>query len=151
MSTEQDYITQELRAAIGVESEAAVYEVEKGAVIRFAEAIDDPNPAYQDEVAARKSRYGGIIAPPTFFRAMRAGPLRAHVESPLKRVLDGGSEWEFHEPVRPGDHIAVTQALADAAQRRGRLGPMVILTRETRYVNQFGQLVAVQRTTSITY
>ncbi len=151
MSTEQNYVTPELRAAIGVESEAEVYEVEKGAVIRFAEAIDDPNPAYQDEAAARKSRYGGIIAPPTFFRAMRAGPQRAHAESPLKRVLDGGSEWEFYEPVRPGDRITVTQALADATQRSGRLGPMVILTRETRYVNQIGQLVAVQRTTSITY
>ena len=151
MSTEQNYVTPELRAAIGVESEAAVYEVEKGAVIRFAEAIDDPNPAYQDEIYARKSRYGGIIAPPTFFRAMRAGSPRAHAESPLKRVLDGGSEWEFYEPVRPGDRITVTQALADAAQRSGRLGPMVILTRETRYVNQIGQLVAVQRTTSITY
>lgn len=151
MSTEQNYITPELRAAIGVESEAEVYEVEKGAIIRFAEAIGDPNPVYQDEAAARKSRYGGIIAPPTFFRAMRAGPPRAQVESPLKRVLDGGSEWEFYEPVRPGDRITVTQALADAAQRSGRLGTMVILTRETRYVNQLGQLVALQRTTSITY
>ena len=151
MTTEQNHITPELRAAIGVESEPAVYDVEKGAVIRFAEAIDDPNPLYQDEMAARKSRYGGIIAPPTFFRAMRSGPARVQAESPFKRVLDGGSEWEFYEPVRPGDRITVTQKLANAVQRSGRLGPMIILTRETRYVNQLGQLVAVQRTTSITY
>ena len=151
MATEQNFIPDELRKAVGVDSEPEVYEVEKGALIRFAEAIDDPNPLYQDEVEARRSRYGGIIAPPTFFRTMRSGPARVHVESPFKRVLDGGSEWEFHEPVRPGDRITVTQLLANVVQRSGRLGPMVILTRETRYVNQLDQLVAVQRTTSITY
>ncbi|MBI4311395.1 MAG: MaoC family dehydratase N-terminal domain-containing protein [Chloroflexi bacterium] len=151
MATEQSYIPESLRKAVGVESEAEVYEVERGAIIRFAEAIDDPNPVYQDEAAARRTRFGGTIAPPTFFRAMRAGPPRVQVESPFRRVLDGGSEWEFNEPVRPGDRISVTQRLSNVAQRAGRLGPMIILTRETRYVNQLGQLVAVQRSTSITY
>ncbi|MBI4339281.1 MAG: MaoC family dehydratase N-terminal domain-containing protein [Chloroflexi bacterium] len=151
MATEPSLITGQLISAIGVESEPAVYEVEKGAILRFAEAIGDPNPLYRDEVRARHTRHGGIIAPPTFFRAMRPGPARAEAQSPLKRILDGGSEWEFHEPVRPGDRITVTQALVDAAQRSGRLGPMVILTWESRYANQLGQLVAVQRTTSITY
>ncbi|MBI4198472.1 MAG: MaoC family dehydratase N-terminal domain-containing protein [Chloroflexi bacterium] len=151
MTTEQNYITDELRNAVGVESEPEVYEVEKGAINRFAEAIDDPNPLYRDEAAARSSHLGGIVAPPTFFRAMRAGPPRVRVESPLKRNLDGGSEWEFYEPVRPGDRIAVTQRLAGVVQRPGRLGPMVIMTRETRYVNQLGQLVAIQRSTGISY
>ena len=151
MSTEQSLITDELRAAIGVESEPLTHEVERGAIIRFAEAIEDPNPLYQDEVKARSSRYGGIIVPPTFLRSLPPGPSPIQVQSPLPRILDGGSQWEFYEPVRPGDRITVTNKLADVAQRAGRLGPMIIMTRETRYVNQLGQVVAIQRATRISY
>ena len=151
MSTEESLITDELTNAIGVESEPVTHEVERGAVIRFAEAIDDPNPVYQDEVAARKSHHGGIIAPPTFFRSLPPGPPRVNVQSPLPRTLDGGSEWAFFGPVRVGDRITVTNRLVDVAQRAGRLGPMIFMSRETRYVNQLGQLVATQRSTGITY
>lgn len=151
MTTDKPLITDELRSVIGVESEPLTHEVERGAIIRFAEAIDDPNPFYQDEVKARSSRHGGVIAPPTFFRSLRPGPSRVQAQSPLPRVLDGGSEWEFFEPVRAGDRITVTTKLADVARRTGRLGPMIIMTRETRYVNHLGQLVAIQRSTGISY
>ena len=151
MTTEENFITDELRNAIGIESEAATYQVEKGHVIRFAEALEDANPLYQDEAAARKSRYGGIVAPPTFFRTMQSGAARVPVESPFKRNLDGGSDWEFFEPVRTGDFITVTQKLASVVQRQSRLGPMIVMTRETRYVNQLGELVAVQRSTGLSY
>jgi acyl-CoA thioesterase FadM len=69
----------------------------------------------------------------------------------LTRTLDGGSEWEFFYPVRPGDLVTVTVKLASVVQRTGRLGQMIILTRETTYVNQLGQIVAIQRSTSISY
>ena len=58
-----------LRAKIGEEWEPRVYEVEKGMIRRFVQAIDDPNPLWQDEEYANKSKYGGIIAPPTFVLA----------------------------------------------------------------------------------
>ncbi|MCE2465561.1 MAG: MaoC family dehydratase N-terminal domain-containing protein [Dehalococcoidia bacterium] len=41
--------------AIGVESPPQVLEVEKGAIIRFAQAIGDPNPMWNDESEARRS------------------------------------------------------------------------------------------------
>ncbi len=40
--------------------------VERGAVRKFAQAIGDDNPLYYDEDAAQQSRYGRLIAPPTF-------------------------------------------------------------------------------------
>ena len=151
MTTEESLITDDLRNAVGVESEAAIYEVEKGAIIRFAKAIGDSNPLFQEDVEARQSRYGGIIAPPTFFRTMQPGSARAKASSPLSRTLDGGSEWDFFEAVHPGDRIAVTNSLKEVVQRSGRLGQMIIMTRETKYVNQFGQVVALQRSTGISY
>lgn len=144
-------ITQEMRAAIGVASEPITHDVEKGAIIKFAEAIGDPNPLFNDEEAARKTRYGGLIAPPTFLRSMRSGPARVHYRGPYSANLDGGSQWEYYEPVRPGDKITVTTTITDISEREGRMGKMLFVTRETRYVNQFGKLAATQRSTGISY
>ena len=149
--TQDSIISDEMRAAINVESEPHVNEVEKGAIIKFARAIGDSNPLFTDEEAARKSRYGGLIAPPTFFRSLRAGPLKARVESPYSAALDGGSEWEYFESVRAGDRITVTTYVADIFERQGRLGNMLFIVRETKYVNQFDRTVALQRSTGISY
>lgn len=138
-----------IKASIGAEAEPFTYVVEKGAIKKFATAVGDPNPLWQDEAYARKTRYGGIIAPPTFFRLFR--PIRFPVERPYARLLDGGSEWEYFEPVRPGDTITGTIKLAGVAEREGRVGKMLILVWEITYKNQFGAIVATQRSTSISY
>ena len=49
------YVTEEARQQIGKVSEARTYEVERGAIRRFAEAIGDPNPLFNDEAAARNN------------------------------------------------------------------------------------------------
>ena len=144
-------ITEEMRAAVGVESEPVTHEVERGAVIRFAQAIGDPNPLFNDERAARATRYGGLIAPPTFLRSMPSGPPMVEVERPYSAGLDGGSEWEYFHPVRVGDRITVTNRISDIYERQGRLGNMLFIINEVRYVNQLGQTVALQRTTGISY
>ena len=149
--TQESVITQEMRDVIGVESEAITYDVERSAIRKFAEAIGDDNPLYVDEEAARKSRYGGVIAPPTFMRSMSAGRSRATVQSPYSAALDGGSEWEYFEPVRPGDRISVTMKVSEMFEREGRLGNMLFIIRETSYVNQFGKTVAIQHGTGISY
>ena len=99
--TQESAITPEMKAAIGVESEPRTSEVETGAIIKFAEAIGDTNPIFNDEAAARQSRYGGMIAPPTFLRSMSAGPLKVDFRIPYSANLDGGSEWEYFEPSVP--------------------------------------------------
>ena len=149
--TGESVITDEMRAAINVESEPYVNEVEKGAIIKFARAIGDSNPLFSDEEAARKSRYGGLIAPPTFFRSLQSGPPKAQVISPYPGILDGGSEWEYFEPVRVGDRITVTTYLADIFERQGRFGNMLFIVKETKYINQFDRTVALQRSTGISY
>ncbi|MFL2627147.1 MAG: MaoC family dehydratase N-terminal domain-containing protein [Dehalococcoidia bacterium] len=151
MPEENTIIPESLLEAIGVESDPITYEIEKGHIARFAEAIGDENPLFSDEIKARNSRYGGIIAPPTFYRALRPGSLPESAESPFTRNLDAGSDWEFFEPIRPGDRITVTIKLADVVEREGRLGKMIIITRETRYENQLGQIVATQKTNGISY
>lgn len=144
-------ITNKMRAVIGVESVPVNQEIEKGAIIRFAQAIGDTNPLFTDEAAARKSRYGGLIAPPTFLRSVIAGPPTVDFEQPYSAGLDGGSEWEYFEPVRPGDRITHTVRITDLFEREGRLGNMLFVISEGRFVNQFGALVALERNTGIHY
>lgn len=148
---EGSVITQEMRDAVGVDSEPITHIVEIGAVRKFAEAIGDPNPIYRDEQAARRSRYGGIVAPPTFLRSMEAGPAGVEFPIPYSGLLDGGSEWEYFEPVRLGDKITVTSRIVDVKQRTGRLGKMLFTIHETRYVSQLDAVVAIQRNTLIHY
>ena len=149
--SQRSVITQEMRDAIGLESEPATHDVEKGAIIKFAEAIGDQNPLFNDEEAARKSRYGGLIAPPTFLRSMSSSTMRIQARSPYPAILDGGSNWKYFEPVRPGDRIIVTSKVTDIFERRGSLGNMIFTISESIYVNQFGKAVATQRNTLISY
>ena len=127
-------------------------EVERGHIRAFAQAIEDPNPLWNNEAEARKTRFGGMVAPPTFLRAARTQRLEdLPPDFPYKRLLDGGSEWEYFEPVRPGDRITAVNRVVDIYSRAGQLGPMIFIVTETTYTNQFGQVAATQKNTSIRY
>ena len=152
MSTASSFLTEEMRRlAIGQESEPRVFEVEKGAIAKFAEAIGDENPVYSDEAAARASRYGGLIAPPTFLRAAVAARPELPFDAPFDRLLDGGSDWEYFEPVRAGDRITAVSRIDDINERNGSIGLMLIQTIVITYTNQLGQVVATQTSISIRY
>ncbi|MGO9604817.1 MAG: MaoC family dehydratase N-terminal domain-containing protein [Candidatus Binataceae bacterium] len=146
-------VTEEARKQIGKAGETRTYDVERGAIRRFAEAIGDPNPLFNDEHEARKTRFGGMIAPPTFCRSMGSPIPDVKIEAlgASFRGLDGGSDWEYFHPIRPGDRISVQTKLVDLRESEGRLGPMVFITMETSYTNQFGAVCATQRSTGIRY
>jgi acyl dehydratase len=146
------YISDEQKKFIGVESEPITHDVERGAIRLFAQAIGDPNPLFNDEKQARKTRFGGMIAPPTYVRLLMPREMpRVDIPNMPKRLLDGGSEWEFYEPIRPGDRITVIARLADLRETEGRMGAMVVRVTEVRYINQFDELCTIQRMSLINY
>jgi acyl dehydratase len=145
------YVTEEALKQIGKAAEPRTLEVERGAIRRFAEAVGDENPLFNNDRDARKTRFGGMIAPPTFCRSLMAALPDVKLDMPGFRGLDGGSEWEYFEPIRPGDRITVQSKIADIRESAGRLGPMVFMTTETTYTNQHGQVCAIQRATGIRY
>jgi len=140
-----------LRDKIGVEREVGVYEIEKGMIRKFALAIGDPNPLWQDEEYARESNYGGIIAPPTFILTIGLEQIEQELTSlPSTTTLHGSTELECYQPVRPGDKITVTTKLANIRERQGReTGKTVFMTFEITYKNQRQELVAKCRQTLI--
>lgn len=158
--TEGSLIPDKITSLIGQMSPPAVLKVEPGAITRYADAIDDPNPLYRDVEYARKSRYGEIICPPGFLGwpikggGLEAGALMAKVlgavfESGMMRILDGGVEFDFYIPVRAGDTLVVYGQFIDARERVGRSGKMLFLTMEQTYLNQNGDIVAKARNTLI--
>src|SRR3954469_24854137 len=75
---------------------------------RYAYAVDDLNPIYFDEAAARAAGYRTLVAPPTFLdhvtveggevADMRADGIFAGAEQrgpQLGRVMFGGQEWDW--------------------------------------------------------
>jgi acyl dehydratase len=149
----EEVITDEMKAAIGMQSEPTVIEVEKGMITKFAEAIEDPNPLWQDEEYAKQARYGEIVAPPGFLMTvmMRGEAVEFPFQLPMVRILDGGGEWEYFKPIRPGDVLTVVNRLADIRERAGRTGKMVFLVSESTWRNQRNEIVAKGRGTLVFY
>lgn len=149
-------ITDEMRAKIGTTLEPVVFEVEKGAIRRFAQAVEDPNPLYADDEYARKTPYGGIVCPPGFFgwpvgQTVGMETLINVVDPPLKNILNGGNEAEFYLPVHPGDVLVSYTKLADLYEKTGSAGKMLFAVFEATYKNQVDQVVAKMRYTFIFY
>ena len=152
MTTPASFLTEEMRQqVIGQKSAPSTTDIEKGAIIKFAQAIEDDNPVFNDDMAARDSRYGGLIAPPTFLRSVGVDRPAYPFDMPFNRLLDGGSEWEYFHPVRAGDRITAVAEIADINERTGRMGLMIITSVVVTYRNQFDQVAATQTSTSIRY
>ena len=125
---------------------------------RYAYAVGDENPRYFDEKAAHSAGYRTITVPPLFITHALVLPKPANtlredglyedttsVQLEVSRMMFGGEEWDFIEPVCVGDEITATTRLADLDQKEGSKGPFVRLVRETTFVNQDEQVVARSR------
>ncbi len=144
---------EEMKKAIGKPTGSATIEIEKGMIKKFAESLEDPNPLWQDEEYAKKARFGGIVAPPGLLMAAMMLGERAPLPfaMPMARILDGGGEWEYFKPMRPGDVLTVASKLHDIREREGKMGKMLFMVTETTWTNQNNELVARALGTLINY
>jgi len=124
---------------------------------RWAQGMQNPNPLHFDADYARASRFGEIVAPQSFCvctdDSHGAGPA-IQGTIPGTHMLFGGDEWWFFGPrIRPGDRIRqVDRMLFDYKVRDTKFaGPTMFSRGDTTYVNQRGEPVAKQRSTSIRY
>ena len=145
-----NYITDEVKAVIGAESEPmeAYHPVEPSEVRRFHHATMDPARRYWDAEWAKRSRYGGLVAPdpldqmgdPNFDgRNRRMRPGLPPVEVPLVRLLNGGYDYEFFRYARHGERLFVKSRFKDIYQRDGKTGTMVFVVIEDLYSNERGE------------
>ena len=152
---EGSLITDEMRQAIGSLLDTSVLEVEKGKIKQYVRAMEETNPLYQDEDYAKKSRYGGLIAPSGLLitQAMSGGAsYDMPWKDPLQHSVDAGERIEFFKPIRPGDTLTLTRKLAGLSERESKsLGKMRVQDVEVTYTNQKGEVVARKVKTSFRY
>jgi hypothetical protein len=157
-------ISDEMRAQIGKQSPPWTYEVTTTSVRAFARGVGYTDPVYYDVEAAKRAGYRSLPAPPTYLGTpvfipgqsndtfsgpMQGGP---RLEHGLKGLLDGGTETEYLGQICAGDTLTATGSLKALDVRESKaLGKMLITTNETRYVNQLGETVAIQRGQAIFY
>ena len=155
---EGSIITEELRKLMGVLGEPIVFKVEEGAIQRYAQAIGDPNPLFSDIENAGKNKYGRLICPPGFTGWPVKGGISVFklVDSLVKagappRLLDGGVEFEFFEPIGAGDMLTATTKIANITERETRMGKTMFTTVETTFVNQKKKVALKSRSTLIQF
>lgn len=158
MTQQTSVITDEMRSRIGVESEPVTYEVDNTGCRQFARAVGYTDPIYYDEEAARARGYRGVVAPfgflghPVFVPGRPARiPEAFRLDVPYKRVLNGGTDIEYLADVCSGDRLTATTKLTDLVEREGKMGPMLIISTETTFRNEKGEVVAIQRGGAIRY
>jgi acyl dehydratase len=122
---------------VGRESEVVLFEVERGAIRKFAEAVQDQTPEC----------LRGDVAPPTFpttFRITIPG-----LTYDLARVLHGAQEYRYERPLRAGDRVRCRLRVADVYRRQGRLGEMTFLILAMEGRDESGTSVFTATTTAI--
>lgn len=163
----ESVITDEMRAVVGVEGPPVTLDVEKTNCRMFARSVGHTDPIFYDEAAAKARGYRSIVAPPGFlgtpiFRpgsgSGAPGEMGGRGYSiPYKRVLNGGTDYEyFPDPpdgdvICAGDTITARSRVTGFEETEGSLGPMLITKRETVYTNQNGKVVAKMYGTVIQY
>jgi acyl dehydratase len=114
---------------VGLRSDPVKNLVERGPVRRFAEAIADPSPLYTDEEAAAESRYGRLLAPPTFPRTFDYGRIEG-LELPGAGLIHGEFSISYERPLLVGDEVLCSLQLKDSYDKRGRRGLLGFLVFE---------------------
>ncbi|MDQ3316004.1 MAG: MaoC family dehydratase N-terminal domain-containing protein [Actinomycetota bacterium] len=125
---------------VGRSSESVWNIVERDAVRLFAEAIADPSPLYRDEEAAGRSRYGRLLAPPTFPRTFDYGRVEG-LELPPAGLIHGEFRISYRRPLLVGDELLCHLTLKDSYDKRGRRGLLGFLLFERTGEDQEGNLV----------
>jgi len=123
---------------------------------RWSQGMQNPNPLYYDEEYAAQGRFGRIVAPQSFAVCTddshgAAPAIQGNIEG--QHMLFGGDEWWFFGPrIEPGDAITRDRMLFDYKVTQTKFaGPTMFSRGDTTYVNQRGEIVCKQRSTSIRY
>jgi len=119
----------------------------------YADAIGDKNPLWRNEVYAKRTRWGGIIAPPTFMDAIAptfVGSGRFYPRG--MRALVAGAKRKWFQVMRPGDKIHCVDRYLGVEEKtkKGQSYRLFLETTRRTYINQREETVAIADSPIIT-
>jgi acyl dehydratase len=132
---------------IGMELPGYTHTVTGEQIDEYCASLGEDNPIYLDDEAAREAGFEGRVAPPMMVRDY------AHFQNVFtgfKKTLPAHSihaagEYDFINPVRPGDIVTTTGKVIDKYIKKDRK----YLCFELISKNQNGDIVVINRHTSV--
>ena len=114
-----------MTSAIGKTYPPFEYEVGREKIREYANAVGETNPVYFDRQAAKDAGFRDVAAPPMFAVVYSAGSVGPPIFDPevgidFMRMVHGGQEFEWSEPVCAGDTITTTTTFKDFSEKDGR-------------------------------
>ena len=148
-----------------------VDEVTRSDIRRKLEVYCFDCPLYYEPKVAQAHGYRDIIAPgtmtalwampaywepgePTFYRPGlrdKPGGIRIDLPPVYPKGVNSASEWEFFEPLYPGDRLHGNWRITDIKPRETRLGAGVFVITDTSIFKESGELVAKNINTNFRY
>ena len=118
------------------------YLVGREKIREYAAAIGEQAAICHDVAAAREAGFEDLVAPPMFaavysWRAVGPAVLAPQIGIDFARLVHGGQEFTWGEPVVAGDEITTEAAFVDEVKR----GDIKVYTFSSRSTNQRGELV----------
>jgi len=111
------------------------------AIRNWAYGIGDSNPVWLDQEYAAQTRYGTIIAPPSWLYSVF--PTYVQQGLPGVHAFHSGNDWTFYKPVLSGDKIRPEAIFTGFKEKPSSFaGKLVMEYQEARYYNQHDELVA---------
>lgn len=119
----------EVRGRIGDEHEAKPWwhVATRDAIRVFTEGYGDNNPLYIDPEYASESRWGVLVAPPSFlYSGVSAGGSTGGVGLPGAFSLHAEDDWEWYATVTEGTEVSGVQRLVEVEEKSSRWAGRVV-------------------------
>lgn len=130
---------------IGYTGPEVRFDIERGRLKFFAQAIGESNPIYLDQGAARAAGYRDLPVPPTFLLAADLDSNElfstlAKMGVSLGKILHGEQGYTYYQPVCAGETVTVCSRISDIYDKKG--GALEFIIRDSSVTNASGELAA---------
>jgi len=142
-----DDALEQARALVGMDVRLEQWnnEASRDSIRHYAWGIGDDNPLYCDPGYAAQTRWGGIIAPPTFLFGICDGLIAPGL--PDIQWFGAGRELYLDRPIRRNEEITVHGRYVAAREAGGgHVERMILQTSEVDYLDADRQRVGMVRT-----
>ncbi len=142
----------QLQATLGVETNyTAPEEIGRAAFRFYSMAVQDTNPLYTSQAAAKAAGLRDVMAPPTLICETlqflnedvdEQGSPKSRPQAAVGGLLRAGNSYEFIQPIHPDDVITVKSKVTKVYEKASSTNRLIFRETEITYYNQHSKLLA---------